>query len=187
MLASLSGTIINKSDVGRSLDVSEVTIKEYLQIADGSYIWRNLPAFKKSAMKSIVKMPKGLFRDSGLAFFLNNIHDKDQMLRYSATGNLFEAFIIEEIIRGLNATMLPLPQYSYYRTRNGAEVDLVLEGSFGTLPVEIKFGTDTRLSKLTSLRRFIDQENLPLGLVINNGADVRVLSDRIVQVPARFL
>jgi uncharacterized protein len=187
MLASLSGSIINKSDVGRSLDVSEVTIKEYLQIAEGSYIWRNLASYEKSALKSVVKMPKGLFRDSGLAFFLNNVHNREQMLRYPSAGNLFESFIIEEIIRGLNTTMLPEAQYSYYRTRNGAEVDLILEGSFGILPVEVKFGMDTRLSKLSSLKRFLDQENLPLGLVINNGDEVRAISDKIIQVPAGFI
>jgi len=34
--------------------------------------------------------------------------------------------------------------YYYDRTKHGAEVDLILEGSFGVLPIEIKFGTHTQ-------------------------------------------
>ncbi|MGD8975145.1 MAG: hypothetical protein PVG44_16045 [Desulfobacterales bacterium] len=38
MLSALSGTIINRSPIGRSLDISEKAIRDYLQIAEGSYI-----------------------------------------------------------------------------------------------------------------------------------------------------
>jgi predicted AAA+ superfamily ATPase len=38
----------------------------YLQIVEGSYIWRNIPSYEESISKSVVKMPKGNIRDSGL-------------------------------------------------------------------------------------------------------------------------
>ena len=46
MLASLSGTIINRSQVGRSLDISEKSVRDYLEIVEGSYIWRNVPSYE---------------------------------------------------------------------------------------------------------------------------------------------
>ncbi len=61
MLSSLSGTIINRSELGRSLETSEVTVKEYMDIAHGSYLWRNVPSFEKSVTKSILKCPKESF------------------------------------------------------------------------------------------------------------------------------
>jgi predicted AAA+ superfamily ATPase len=66
MLSTLSGTIINRSQIGRSLDISEKSIRDYLQIAEGGYIWRNIPSYSNSKSKSLIKMPKGIFRDSGL-------------------------------------------------------------------------------------------------------------------------
>ncbi len=62
ILTSLSGTIINKAQVGRSLDTSEVTVRDYLEIADKTFIWRSIPSYENSKIKSIVKMPKGIFR-----------------------------------------------------------------------------------------------------------------------------
>lgn len=187
ILASLSGTIINKAQVGRSLDVSEVTIRDYLEIADKTFIWRSIPSYENSKIKSIIKMPKGIFRDSGLLHYLLNITTREQLLRNPAIGHNFESFIIEEIINGLHATMIPKWDYYYYRTRNGAKIDLVLEGSFGVLPIEIKFGTSTQLKQLTSLNKFILDNGLTFGIVINQSKDIRLLNERIIQIPASCL
>ena len=46
MLSSLSGTIINRAQLGRSVDVSEVTIRDYLDIADTTFFWRMIPSFR---------------------------------------------------------------------------------------------------------------------------------------------
>ncbi|UCH92904.1 MAG: ATP-binding protein [Candidatus Aminicenantes bacterium] len=184
MLSSLSGTIINRSEVGRSLDTSEVTVKEYLDIAHGTYVWRNIPSYEKSVIKSILKMPKGILRDSGLSHFLQRIRDKEQLNAYPRVGNSFEAFITGEIIKGLEAKMLTGWEYYYYRTRNGAEIDLILDGDFGVLPIEIKYGLKTDKNQITSLRKFIKDNNLPFGIVINNSEEVTMLAEGIIQIPA---
>ena len=187
MLANLSGTIINKAQLGRSIDTSEVTIRDYLDIADKTFIWRSIPSYEGSMAKSIVKMPKGIFRDSGLLNYLLNITSREQMLQSPVVGQNFESFVIEEILKGLEATTVQKWDYYYYRTRNGAEVDLVLEGSFGLLPIEIKFGTNTRLKQLTSLNKFIEDNHLPLGIVINNSEEIKLINERIIQIPVNCI
>lgn len=187
MLSSLSGTIINRSELGRSLDTSEVTVKEYMDIAHGSYLWRNVPSFEKSIIKSIIKMPKGIFRDSGLLHFLQKIRNNDQLMMYPRVGLNFEVFVMEEIIKGLEATMLTGWEYFYYRTRNGAEVDMIVQGDFGILPIEIKFGLHTDKGQLTSLKKFITENNLPLAIVINNSEEVTMLTDGIIQIPVGLI
>ena len=187
MLANLSGTIINKAQIGRSIDSSEVTIRDYLDIADKTFIWRTIPSYENSITKSIVKMPKGIFRDSGLLHYLLNITSREQMLQSPAVGQNFESFVIEEIIKGLQATMVAKWDYYYYRTRNGAEIDLVLEGSFGLLPIEIKLGAATKLKQLSALNRFIQQQQLPLGIVINNAEEIKLLNEHIIQLPVNYI
>ena len=184
MLSSLSGTIINRSELGRSLDTSEVTVKDYLDIAQGSFLWRNILSYEKTKSKSIVKMPKGIFKDSGLAHYLQGISTKDQLHVSPHVGTGFESFIIEEVIKGLESLLLTGWQYYYYRTRNGAEVDLIIEGNFGILPIEIKYGMDVKLKQLTSLKRFITENNLPFGIVINNSEEVMMLTENVIQIPA---
>ena len=187
MLSSLSGTIINKAQLGRSVDVSEVTIRDYLDIADKTFFWRTIPSYETSKSKSTVKMPKGIVRDSGINHYLTGINSRETLLRSAQVGHNFESFIIEEIIKGIQASKVTRWDYYYYRTKNGAEIDLILEGSFGLLPIEIKFGQKTTLKQLSSLQQFVKRHELPLGVVINNGTEVRQLSENIIQIPAGCL
>lgn len=187
ILSSLSGTIINKAQVGRSVDVSEVTIRDYLDIADKTFFWRTINSYEKSNSKSIVKMPKGIVRDSGINHYLSNVDSREKMLRTPQLGHNFESFIIEEIIKGLQATEVTRWDYAYFRTKNGAEIDLILDGSFGILPIEIKFGQTTTLKQLTSLQQFIDRLELPFGIIVNNSSEVKMLSEKIIQIPAGCL
>ena len=187
MLSELSGTIINRAELGRSLDISEVTVRDYLDIADKTFIWRNIPSYEKSQSKSLVKMPKGILRDSGLCHFLSEIHTREQLIRSPKVGQNFESFIIEEMIKGVHSKNIPNLKYFYYRTKHGAEVDLILTGKFGVVPIEIKFSTSTDPRKLSSLSRFLQQENLPLGVVVNNSNEVTMLTKNIIQIPASYL
>ncbi|MBW2589285.1 MAG: ATP-binding protein [Deltaproteobacteria bacterium] len=187
MLSALSGTIINRSQVGRSLDISEKAIRDYLQIAEGGYIWRNVPSYEKSKSKSVVKMPKGYLRDSGLAHFVQGIATREQLLNYPHVGASFESFVCEELLKGLHA--LPISGWSchYYRTRNGAKIDLIIDGPFGTLPIEIKIGSTVKKRHLQPLKNFMAKNNIPLGILINNADSVQVVADNIVQIPATLL
>ena len=187
MLFSLSGTVINKAQLGRSVDVSEVTVRDYLEIADKTFFWRLIPSYLDARAGSVLKSPKGLVRDSGINHYLAGIDSREKLLRAPQVGQNFESFLIEEIVKGVQATGVTRWDYYHFRTRNGAEVDLVLEGSFGLLPIEIKFGRRTGLKQLDGLRRFIARHDLPFGIVVNNGDHVEMLSDTIVQIPAGCL
>ena len=187
MLSSLSGTIINRAQLGRSVDVSEVTIRDYLEIADKTFFWRMIPSFRDARSRSMLKMPKGLVRDSGIIHYLAGVDSRDRLLRTPQVGQNFESFVIEEIIKGLQAAGVARWDYYYFRTRNGAEVDLVLQGRFGLLPIEIKLGRQTGLKQLAGLQQFIARHELPFGILVNNGDRVRMLSDTIVQIPAGCL
>ena len=187
MLFALSGTIINKAQLGRAIDCSEVTVRDYIEIVEQTFLWRKIPSYQKSKARSVMKMPKGILRDLGLAHYFLGIESKDRLLRHPCVGFNFESFVIEEIIKGLQALDPLRFDYYYYRTRGGAEIDLILEGSFGILPLEIKLGTTTSLKQLTSLRKFIKDHQLPYGIVINNAKEIKLLTERIIQIPAIYL
>ena len=187
MLSDLSGTIINKAQLGRSVDVNEVTIRDYLEIAHKTFFWRMIPSFEKTHVKSITKMPKGVLRDSGFLHYLSNIDSRERLLRSPRLGQNFESFIIEEIIKGVQASNAKRWDYYYYRTKNGVEVDLILDGKFGTLPIEIKSGMSTTTKDLRSLTYFIEGHKLPCGVVVNNDAEIKMLGDKIIQIPAHYL
>lgn len=187
MLCKLSGTIINKSQVGRAVEASESTIRDYFEIADQTYIWRIISSFEASVAKSITKMPKGYIRDTGLLHYLLGLHSLEDLMSDPIVGASFEGFVCEELVKGLETTKVTNWQMQYYRTRGGAEVDLMLTGPFGVLPIEVKYGSSVKRSHLKSLTTFVKDNKLPFGMLINQSEQIEWITPEIIQVPARWL
>jgi len=182
MLAALSGTILNYSDIARHLGVSAPTVKDYVLIAEGLLLWRSLPAWSKNQIKRLVKHPKGALRDTGLLHHWLRIPVADALEIHPQRGASWEALVTETLIQGFSAQGERVHP-SYYRTRAGVEVDLILEGSFGTLPIEIKAASSVDPRALGGLRSFMDENACPQGIVIFNGDRPQRLSDNIAAIP----
>ncbi len=187
MLCQVSGTILTKSELARAIETSEKTITEYLTIATGTFLWQPLLSYEKNITKSIVKMPKGFIRDTGLLHYLLKIGDENDLYFHPKAGSSFEGFVIEEIYKGLQA--LPITNWDmyYYRTRAQAEIDLILDGFFGILPIEIKQGIKVKSNQLISLSKFIEEHQLHFGLVINQSQEPMWLTPKIYQLPVTWL
>lgn len=186
LLAGLSGTILNYSEVARSLGVSVPTVRDYLEIAHGSFLWRNIPPYEKKALKRIVKHPRGYLRDTGVLHHLLRIDSRDSLLSHPQMGHSWESLVIEEVLRGLAVQGVSF-DYFYYRTSAGAEVDLVLEGSWGVIPIEIKYTQVIPTNQLRGIIEFIDERKCPFGLVINNDDQVRLYTEKLLGVPLAYL
>ncbi|MBK8314474.1 MAG: hypothetical protein IPL01_10825 [Acidobacteria bacterium] len=77
--------------------------------------------------------------------------------------------------------------YSYYRAGGGAEVDLVLEGDFGLVAVEIKHTSVVNTRDLLGLRNFVNEEKARFGLVINSDTMPRIYEENLVGIPVNWL
>ncbi len=182
LLGGLSGRVLNFAEVARALEVSQPTARDYFEIAHGTFIWRMIPAYTRDALKRVVKHPRGYLRDSGLLHALLRIPDLDALLSHPQMGPSWEGMVIEELIRQLNVLGIG-HQYGYYRTGGGAEVDLVLEGSFGQIAVEVKHTSTMGGRELRALRDFVLAHKARLGVVVNNDVAPRLYEERIVAVP----
>jgi len=186
MIAYSTGEIINASNFGRSLDVSQPTIKKYMEIIEGTFLWRKLAPYEKSKTKRVSKMPRGHLRDTGLINYLLNISNVQSLKGHQLYGRIWEGFITEQIIKGVDRNLIKYSSY-FYRTNNQSEIDLIIEGRFGTIPIKIKSGSNTSIKQLKTLENFVKAESCPYGIVVNNGDQIYKLSNKIIQVPAIFL
>ena len=187
LLAQFSGHQLNMSDMARALEISVSTIKDYLDIIHQTFLWRNLPPFTKNPLKKVQKAKKGFFRDQGLLHYFLKINDLDRLLLHPVAGFSFESFVIEEMIRGLQATMTTQLEFSYYRTIDKSEVDLVIEGNFGIVPVEIKLNSVVKRISLRGLENFLADTKAPYGILVNRGKRVEILTDKIIQIPVNYI
>ena len=132
-------------------------------------------------------MPKGYIRDNGLLHYLLGIPDLENLMSDPVVGASFEGFVCEELAKGLGSTSVSNWDVHYYRTRGGAEVDVVIEGPFGALPIEVKYGVTVKRSNLKSLITFVKDNKLPVGMVISQSEQVEWHSPEILQVPVGWL
>jgi predicted AAA+ superfamily ATPase len=187
LLGNLSGSIINKAEIARGIEVSEKTVNDYFDIAEGTLLWRRIPSFDLNRSKSIIKMPKGHYRDSGLLNHLLKITTGDELYTHPQLGRLFEAWVTEEIIKGLRAARLNQFDIYYYRTRGGAELDLILHGPKGLIPIEIKHGSTVKKQQLISLEAFVHENDCAFGLLVNQGSSVEWIRPKILQCPIGWI
>jgi hypothetical protein len=181
-----SGNIINHSEIARALEVSSPTARDYLDILHNTFIWRNIRSYEHNSLKEVQKMPRGFFRDQGILHHLLKIDDIDRLLLHPTAGRSFEAFVIEEVIRGFQCSMKAGIDFHFYRTKDKSEIDLIVSGPFGVIPIEIKLGYKINQRMLTSLKNFINDTGVPFGILINNAERTELLTDTIIQIPARY-
>jgi uncharacterized protein len=144
MTAHLQGSILNISSLGNSLGISTVTVNKYLEILEGSFLLRRIPPYFKNVGKQLVKSPKIYHRDSGLLHHLLRIADFEQLLGHPIVGQSWEGYVIEQIIREAPE----FTEFFFYRTKSGAELDLLLITPKGKLVgIEIKFSVAPAVSK----------------------------------------
>lgn len=144
MLAHQQGATLNLSTLAESLGIDGKTARHYLNLLEGLYLVRSLPAWSNNAGKRLVKSPKVYWRDTGLLHSLAGLHDLEQVLGHPLCGHSWEGYCIEQILTRMPDTIYA----SHYRTRSGSELDLVLEDRNGTMTaIEIKRTLSPKISR----------------------------------------
>lgn len=143
MLAHHQGELLDQSKLAAALAISGQTVSRYIDLLCDLMLVRRLPAWHGNVGKRLVRSPKVYVRDSGLVHALLGLSNQDALLGHPVAGSSWEGFVIEQLI---NAA--PQAQASFYRTSNGAEVDLVLTfRNQQTWTIEIKRSSAPTVSK----------------------------------------
>ena len=134
MLAHTHGQLLNMASLAGSLGVQGATIRNHIDLLEGSYMVRRLVPYAANLKKRLVKSPKLYIRDSGLLHVLLNIPDRNSLLGHPVYGASWEGFCLENVLARCKRAV----QASFYRTVRGAEIDLILELGRSRLAVEFK-------------------------------------------------
>ena len=126
LCAGRTGQLLNYSSLADDCGISQPTARAWFSVLEASFVAFHLPAFNVRQRKRLVKMPKLYFYDTGLAAWLLGIREPRQLRAHPLRGALFETWVATEVLkhrthRGESRGL------SFYRDRNGAEIDLVVE------------------------------------------------------------
>lgn len=135
MLAHQQGGLLNQARLAASLGVSAPTVTRYTDLMVDLQLVRRLAPWSGNVGKRLVKAPKIYVRDSGIVHALLDLDTWNDVLGHPVVGASYEGFIIENLIQCAGLRFRPY----FYRTHDGAEIDLLLErGGQPEIAIEVK-------------------------------------------------
>jgi predicted AAA+ superfamily ATPase len=188
LVAARTGKILSYSDLARDAALSVSTARSYLNLATIAYFVRLLRPFHSNLGKRLVKAPKAMLLDSGLAAHFLGASVFADLERSNQVGAIVETWVHAQILALLGRRSKSECLY-YWRTHAGAEVDFVIEHGERLLPIEVKWSTTVSPSDLRGLTSFLDDhaERAPFGLVLHRAASPMALGPRILSLPLTAL
>ena len=155
----MNGKVINYRKIAQDVGVDEKTVKNYYQILEDTLLGFYIDAFHTSLRKRLSQKPKFFFFDVGVVHALTRTLTLDILPQTSYYGEVFEQFIIVEIFK-LCQYFKSEYRLNYFQTKDGFEVDLIVERpGLPLLLIEIKSTTQVQESMLNSLRKI--KEEIP--------------------------
>jgi hypothetical protein len=153
LAAARTGQSLNLTDLARDAGVSPPTVRQWLSVLEASRQVLLLRPHFENLGKRMIKAPKLYWLDTGIVSYLLGLRDQDAVLRGPLAGPLFETAIVSELAKLFYHRGVPPPLW-YWRSRDGWEVDLLVELGGRLHPVEIKATATPRPAHAESLVRW---------------------------------
>ena len=143
VLAGRTGTILNLSEISRDCAISVPTVKRWISILEAGSLIYLLRPYASNRGSRLIKSPKLYFIDTGLCSHLAGYSSPETLAAGPLRGAIFETWCLSEILKSWWYDLKEPPLF-YYRDRDGAEIDLVIETDGTLFPVEMKLGASPR-------------------------------------------
>lgn len=174
MLSHYHGNIINHSELGRSLQISDNTIRHYVDILESTFMVRVLRPWFSNTSKRLVKSPKIYLTDSGLFHRLQSIDNPSALEAHPKLGASWEGFAMQQLIQ---LSGIEEDRFFFWATHAGAEVDLFWQRNGKNYAAEFKYSDAPRRTRsMTTVLEALELERL---WVIYPGKDSYPIHDRI--------
>lgn len=158
LCALRTGQLINYESLASDAGVSPSTVKQWLSILEDSFLIKIVPPYFSNRNKRLVKTPKLYFLDAGLAAYIAGWREPEMLAASPIAGAFFENVIFQEIVRFFSNQAKSF-ELSFWRSRDGEEIDFVVEVDRKRFAIECKVGSP-RPESLVSARRLDELEVL---------------------------
>lgn len=176
MLAHYHGQTWNASELGRSMGLSDKTVRSYLDILTATFMIRQLQPWHENIGKRQVKSPKVYFRDSGMLHSLLNLSDFHALTGSPRVGASWEGFALEQTLQVLKPA-----QAFFWATHGGVEIDLFFLHRGHRYGVEFKFSEAPQATK--SMRMALEDLKLRHLWIIHPGKHRYPIDKKISALP----
>ena len=182
LAAAESGQILNFANISQDAGVSQPTVKGYYQLLEDMFIGLRVPAYSRSPRKNLLSTPKFLFFDLGVRHAAAGLNPSLELVKTNP-GPVFEQWVGIELWNRLQ--YLDEGNLYHQRTRDGAEVDFIIERAGTLTPVEVKWTEYPTMTDARHLLAFLDEKpkEAEHGYVICRCPRPLRLHDKITALP----
>ena len=135
LIAAASGRVLNLNALCRDAGISYETARRYVEVLEDTLLVFRVPAWSGSDRASLVAHPRIFFFDIGVRNALLR-RPLDRCLD-DERGLLLEHLVAQELYRRTGSLWPELALF-HYRTRHGAEIDMILQVGRELWAVEVK-------------------------------------------------
>ncbi len=153
LCAGRIGQPLNYASLAADTGISLNTAKAWISVLVNSYILFLLPPHYRNFNKRLIKMPKLYFHDTGLVSYLLGIGSYSQIDSHYLLGNLFENYVISDILKQYYAQAKEAPLY-FWKDNKQKEIDLLIDKGNHCIPIEIKASKTYNLHAFNNIRYY---------------------------------
>jgi predicted AAA+ superfamily ATPase len=190
LLAARVGGHVIAADLARTIELNQVTVRNYLSYLDTVFLTMQVPAWSTSLTTKAAKASKTYLTDSGLAAHLMDVEAEALLMPgHPALGHLVETFVASELTK-LLAYQDRGVTLRHFRDRDGREIDFILETRSGNVSaIEVKATSTANAKDFRHLSWLRDKlgDRFTAGIVFHLGAESHSFGDRLQALPVSAL
>lgn len=181
VLASQIGSLVNVTELSSTIGISSKTIHNYLRYLEETFILKKVTPYYRNVRSEITKAPLYYFYDTGMRNYLLGLFGLIS-LPSVLSGHLFEN-VIFNILR--QHTHFTSTRIHFWRTRDNAEVDFVVNAGLDIIPVEVKYIRLNHAETTRSFKSFVNRYAPARTYVVHLGKkfEDRLNNTRISVIP----
>lgn len=186
---SQTAHLFNLSDLAAPFQLSRTTITEYVRLLERFFLLDKLPPWYSNRLKRLVKTSKLHVTDTGLASALLGVGVDKLINDRHLYGQILETFVYQELRKQASWNVMPT-KFFHFRDRDGAEVDIVMEGDSGRVAgVEVKASATVTDNDFRGLKKLAKAagDRFCRGVVLYDGEFSVSFGRRFHCVPIRQL
>ena len=189
LLAARTSGLLNYSELSRSSQMAQSTLKRYIALLETVFLFQPLQAWSANLGKRLIKSPKIHLVDTGLAAYLAGYGESRLKQDSSFYGHLLEAFVVAELRKQMSWSRTRVSLF-HYRTTTGREVDVIIEDAEGRIVgIEVKAAATLTQRDLAGLRSLAEEcgKHFRRGVVLYGGDELVPFSDTLCAMPVGML
>ena len=189
VLAEHAGQLVNYSGFGGQLGMNHVTTQKYISVLENLYLLRVVQPWHSNRLKRLIKSPKLQFLDSGLLAALRGLTPETARRNRAPLGAIVETFVLSELLK-IASWAEERYRFSYFRDKDGNEVDIVIEDEQGrVIGIEAKLSATVSRSDFSGVRRLAatSGDQFVMGLILCDHEQTIPFGNQFVAAPIASL